>query len=433
MRSLPAALTWLALFGVAAAPAHAELAAEIRRELAAQDAFLSFLEPGLDPDARASEPLEVYASYATAGFRSEPITFASHRGIVPALRGTLRESDVVALEIGSGSLKALRPPWPQHAFRGIPLPLLVAAHTLAERDHRGLEYDLLLPTGGAQRLALTVHHELDGRVRVRGGVRLDGPWPEVALDPDAAEALTSGRAEAGDRDWAPRERAVLALALISLAPEERARIAGLVFRRSQAAPARTGSGAGFYQHQGARRWIDVYDDAFASDGVRFVGEPDAPVVASAQVILHEIGHALAMARAVEVGRRYEARGAALRALGERFNEAARKVPHSQLRRFRRMRDDLETLKERLTAARPAAERAALTSDVLARFEAVAPDRFGPTDYGQTSHGEAFAEAFALFRLDPAALARVHPGVLAFFQEGRHLEASGTALGAGAAP
>jgi hypothetical protein len=47
-------------------------------------------------------------------------------------------------------------------------------------------------------------------------------------------------------------------------------------------------------------------------------------------------------------------------------------------------------------------------------------RRGPTEYGETSIEEAFAEAFALFHADPAALARIDPGALAWFQKGEHL-------------
>ena len=46
-------------------------------------------------------------------------------------------------------------------------------------------------------------------------------------------------------------------------------------------------------------------------------------------------------------------------------------------------------------------------------------KLGPTPYGRRSTMESFAEAYALFYLDPKALRRFSRSVFEWFQEGRH--------------
>ena len=63
-----------------------------------------------------------------------------------------------------------------------------------------------------------------------------------------------------------------------------------------------------------------------------------------------------------------------------------------------------------------------TRPVLRAYRSARDHAKGPTPYGRTSLSESFAEAFALFRADPAALRRVDPGAFAWFESGGHLRA-----------
>ncbi len=46
---------------------------------------------------------------------------------------------------------------------------------------------------------------------------------------------------------------------------------------------------------------------------------------------------------------------------------------------------------------------------------------GPTEYGNSSVDEAFAESFALFKLDPEALNRIDPKLYRWFDSGAYLD------------
>ena len=58
--------------------------------------------------------------------------------------------------------------------------------------------------------------------------------------------------------------------------------------------------------------------------------------------------------------------------------------------------------------------------VIRAYRKALVGRRGPTRYGRTSIHESFAESFALYRGDPAALQRILPRVYRWFEQGGHL-------------
>lgn len=60
--------------------------------------------------------------------------------------------------------------------------------------------------------------------------------------------------------------------------------------------------------------------------------------------------------------------------------------------------------------------------VLAAYERALDGKPAPTRYGEASLRESFAEAFSLFRADPAALRRVLPRAFSWFEGGGHVRA-----------
>ncbi len=76
--------------------------------------------------------------------------------------------------------------------------------------------------------------------------------------------------------------------------------------------------------------------------------------------------------------------------------------------------------ERHNAGVLEAERLAESVPLLVAYAALPGARKGPTAYGATEIGEGFAESFALYRLDPAALGRVAPEILRWFDSGEYL-------------
>jgi len=86
-------------------------------------------------------------------------------------------------------------------------------------------------------------------------------------------------------------------------------------------------------------------------------------------------------------------------------------------------DDLETIVENATAD-SVAHRQTFTpgqaTPAAVALQKVLGKTSPPTLYGRTSVEEAFADCFALFRLDRAALKRAAPRALQWFDSGGHL-------------
>jgi hypothetical protein len=83
-----------------------------------------------------------------------------------------------------------------------------------------------------------------------------------------------------------------------------------------------------------------------------------------------------------------------------------------------------------TAVNDARARLEASRDlVVKRFMEARTLDAGPTEYGETSPDEAFAESYALHKLDPEALIRIDPAAARFFAEGEHLRAQADSGGA----
>jgi hypothetical protein len=250
----------------------------------------------------------------------------------------------------------------------------------------GGEHDLRVRTGRGS-VPVTVTIALDGSIVLHSGGR--------EADPD--EGPTLDESEIRDRyrlksslpgKWAANERRALAQALSFLSPEELDVVRGLVFERRAAPPDRDPDKAALYTLDGCRGIISLYSSGVRSDRYRFVGDPTTPRSAVLHSIVHEMGHAIAMDAA------RDAYCAAARQGGARRNDLVRRG------------NDL-----------------ARDSPVLRAFLDAKAGQRGPTDYGDSSPHEAFAESFALFHIDPDALKRTLPRVYAWFRSGGHARAA----------
>ena len=63
-----------------------------------------------------------------------------------------------------------------------------------------------------------------------------------------------------------------------------------------------------------------------------------------------------------------------------------------------------------------------SNPVLEGYLAALAGQPAPTDYGNSSTKESFAEAFALFHVDPNALKRTRPAVYEWFAARGHINA-----------
>ncbi|TNE84523.1 MAG: hypothetical protein EP330_28975 [Deltaproteobacteria bacterium] len=269
-------------------------------------------------------------------------------------------------------------------------------------------------------------------------VTVGEPWqaPDPGdLTPDVMrERYGVGELREAGSTWNPRSLQLLDLALSRLRDEELAVMRILAFDRKPAAKpeyeerlgtAQQGRLAAIYAQEEGEGRIEVYDGAFGAY-THFVGEPEDPQPMSLMILLHELGHAVSEQLEIELFQ-------AMRDLAEVHNDRGEKLEKRVVDRDGRARRlDGKTLAEidaeldreseviagmramldRLSERR---ERGSAVASAFAAVDGVRP----PTWYAATSEAELFAESFALYHADRAALERASPAAVAWFDAGEH--------------
>ncbi|MEZ4239760.1 MAG: hypothetical protein R3F59_27105 [Myxococcota bacterium] len=294
-------------------------------------------------------------------------------------------------------------------------PLVSGLIVTLLRGEEGAEIDVVIDArdDGGYDLA-TVRWEPDRVVLEQGAThaQMITEGPDVA---ELRERYGIGVLVGVGRDWDPLARGVLRDAMERLTPAERAVLADLPFHRTAAPSARLaerldeGTPSAVYAFDGAGERIEVYDVA-VDPSSSFRGSPWAPVHPSVAVVLHELGHALAHVPDSAMNRIIAADDADVTRIHE-LEALERPTPAE--------RDEHEQLVHTVLARRAAAEGHLATLKegaplVRAWLEATGGET--PTRYGETSPEEGFAEAFALHRCDPEALARAAPRSYAWFEQ-----------------
>lgn len=297
----------------------------------------------------------------------------------------------------------------------------------------GGEADILIDVDGGS-VPVTVYWDEQKTVAVRSGPVFS--FPKWTATPEAvSEKYGVGAFENLDAKWDARTVGLVDRTLALLTPEELALIKGLKFVRKR-------DGGIYRAHyvtsgkEGGRFFI--YDSAFNNDEKGFVGDPAAPTPEFLYVLLHEIGHAIADARTLELtvanyAAQVEAADAttAVNAKISVYNgRIDAKAAADELGPLKEQVEALSAtaLRLRETRVRVSARRDRLefenkTRGRLAEYEltrVLAPSQ-SPTDYGRKDLRESFAESYSLFKTDPAALARAAPQALAWFQSGEYLK------------
>ena len=304
--------------------------------------------------------------------------------------------------------------------------------TEAIPDPVGGEFDLLIsaPQG---RVPVSVYLELDESIYVVSGDAISAP-PEITVD-DVRDAFDIGDVRDEDAVWDAESLAGLAAALALLDASELAALTDVDFVRRHANPDTRRDA--LYVQEGCEARIYIYDSSLTAGRYRFVGDPDHPLPPLVFTALHEIGHAVheypARSTACELDdavdefndrqAAFNERIVARNRLAERAADdprAAAEVDRldpgldEARARLERARNELRSLRARAVAL-------ARRGPVIGAFETALGEDPPPTAYGEVSVKEAFAESFALFRADPAALRRVNQRVFAWFGSGAHHE------------
>ena len=313
----------------------------------------------------------------------------------------------------------------QSAISRASLASQLALRIAVEQAARGAELDVILPDDEGNRRPVSLIRNGEDSITI-----IEGPpmLPSSAVPATADEIRARHGIVAsniGEVSWSPRQLAVLDQALSLLSKEELAFIADVPFVRMHrpTVVSKTNSSKtellGMYKTTYGLARIELYDSLLMMDKLLFVGQPDKPYPLSVEIILHEVGHALADAVALSMKRDF------LGAVST-FQDELKKIrttldepeEHPEL-----TAEDLRSFLSSVQAVEDTEHRARRVlgdSKMVQAYRWARSSRRGPTEYGETSIEEAFAEAFALFHADPAALARIDPGALAWFQKGEHL-------------
>jgi hypothetical protein len=322
--------------------------------------------------------------YDTRELRHEPMTNGQKRALAQTVAGRVGGRSITWVD-GAGNERAVDTD--SAALAKLPLPELGALWLATATGDKGGENDLRVQLARKPSAAVSVIADLEGNLRIISPPASGAPAREGPVLSEDELRQRFGLQKDMPGTWGTPERRALADALAALSSAELRLVRAVVFDRRTKSRDGDLSRAALYEQKGCRAVIYLYATGVQSDRYRFVGEPSAPRSATLHSILHEIGHAIEQA-------------------GSRSRYCAAERARGNNAKNRLIREG---------------NRLLLNSPVLADYLDALDGEPAPTDYGATSPHESFAESFALFHVDPAALERTRPRVYEWFKGGGHLE------------
>ena len=314
-------------------------------------------------------------------------------------------------------------------FAALPTPVLAAVYLAADRKTRGAQWNLLIHQARTQdidvQVPVRVLHEPDGTLKVRQGLASTKYLAQPEHPPTADELRQRygiAPSELGE-PWSAPYYAALDQALVLLSGEELAFLAKIPIARehAMAEAEKDHRTQARYLRVGGQARIELYDQMVAADETTFCGSVEQPRPSSVCVLLHEIGHALAdTANAAALGEMATARSSLQADLEPLLQREAAQGAEAWVSAA-----EVQSLNSGVARLQDSHDRVQRIGDrgpVLRHYRRARSFRNGPTPYGASDLAESFAEAFMLFRSDPAALLRIDPGAHAWFLQERHLRA-----------
>jgi hypothetical protein len=331
----------------------------------------------------ASGCARTHLYYETTQLRHDPLSTGKKPALRQALEGKLRGRELVWVD-PSGKERTLRPDAAGLAPLGI--PELGALWLATAGGQVGGEHDLRVRTATRKSAPVSVLIDLEGNIRLLSPRRGSGPEGIPVLDKNAIRRRFGLLGQMPGK-WREQERQALTAALALLSADELAAVKTVHFERRPSAPDKDPSRAALYEQTGCRATVFLFSSGVRANRFRFVGDVSSPRSAMLHSIAHEIGHAFEQS----TGR-------------DSFCKAKREKSYRKSDLIRRGNEHVRM------------------SPVLAEYLRVLDGKPAPTDYGNHSKHESFAESFALFHVDPAALERARPAVYAWFKSGGHVDA-----------
>jgi hypothetical protein len=338
--------------------------------------------------------------YETAIDRTPILTVGQQR-FAQATVGNIMENGTQVLEWSSEVPKSIEDlDWAQ----------VYAVYTVLELGADGLETDLRLSKGGQQPRIVSVYLESETVVRVSNSKAWSPLYPSTTVS-KLRNQYGLQDVQSGSASWGPDEIAVLGDVLTYLTPKEQTYLQGVSFIRDRQR-GRTGQAARYsFQSRNERtlQQVIVYDLAFKGQEYGFVGSLTRPNSVAHMVVLHELAHLLANQQLV---------------MQEHILQGLIKEHNSMVSKYNHQNDtklgvEIERLSEDIQRLQRNGIRG--LGPMIEDFEKIRIRKYGPTEYANESLQEAFAESYALFKLDPEALERIDPSVHRWFASGAYLD------------
>jgi hypothetical protein len=227
--------------------------------------------------------------------------------------------------------------------------------------------------------------------------------------------------EKGDKDWSADDIKDLEWVLAKLSKNEFKVLKGYKFIRWSTKEARAKKDPTYIdpgidecgQHEAdiaaGKYKISFYDKCFKDP--KATSETMAGVPIERFHLMHEIGHAMEIAELRKKTEKYYKANDAYNAALDEYNKASAKQQNKMKAKI-----------EKLSAAEKKTKTAwqAAQTRVLDDFKALIKGKTALTDYSKTNAMEAFAEAFALYKIDPKGLKKLNLALARWFKKGGHL-------------
>ncbi len=272
------------------------------------------------------------------------------------------------------------------------------------------EKDLRLRGDSGETRIVSVYHDPNNSLVVTSSKQWEPLYPSVKPEIFRAR-YRLGSLDSGSKPWTDTELSVLADALKVLEPTELRYLVDLSFVRERKSD--NGLAANYHYHsssdQGLHQSITVYDTTFVGQEYRFCGNLERTYSAAHMTIVHELGHLIADQPLLEHERLLNETVREHNRLVQVFNDTQ---SEGVLLELNAVKAELEELRRKKFSAVGPIVDAFLESRSAAK---------GPTVYADTNSVEAFAESYALFKLDPKALNRADPGAFEWFESKQWLE------------
>lgn len=339
-------------------------------------------------------------------------------------------------------------PAPRLAMKELPPVVMVGIIDAIKREQPGVETDLLLRERNGWRTPMSLTWELDGRVEVFVGRERELTYPPGPSE-EEVEARFGVRLEVQEgAEWEPVSLGILAEGLARLDAEELECVRDVPIVRAAKAAVRSRSSfaAGVYTFNLGHAELQLF--ALDQDRARtvFFGSPLDPVPVDVRLVVHELGHAVAGARwrrqmwailpLVEpVMWRDDEGRVGIRAPDDWEAWLARALEAEPESLAPEERGWLALHAAGWTPAHLDAFRVQMSEprEVERAFAELVGERWMPSRYATSDLAETFAEFYAYWKVDPAAMRRVYPDIVEMFDSGAHLAGCRAEVGTGPPP